>query len=254
MADQTVHLKIKRQDGPDKPSYWQEFAVPYTPGMNILTCLDEISKNPTTIRGETVAPVAWESCCLEEVCGACSMRINGVPQQACSALVEKYKQPITLEPMAKFPIVRDLIIDRQTMFDNLMRVRAWVPIDGTYDLGPGPRQTAADQRWMYVLSRCMTCGCCLDVCPQVNPRSDFIGAAMINQVRLFNHHPTGRMHAKERLEALLGSGGIADCGNAQNCVQVCPKEIPLTQSISEMGRETVFYAVRRFLLKPDVEM
>ena len=254
MADATVHLRIRRQDGPGQPGYWHEFKVPYTPGMNLITCLEEIRKTPLTTAGQKVAPVVWDCSCLEEVCGACSMRVNGRPRQSCSALVEQFSQPITLQPMDKFPIVRDLIVDRQRMFDALRRVKAWVPVDGTYDLGPGPRQSAKDQLWMYVLSRCMTCGCCLDACPQVNPRSSFIGAAIISQVRLFNAHPTGRMHREERLAALLGPGGVTDCGNAQNCAEVCPKEIPLTQSISEMGKQTLSFAVGRFFAKPDVEI
>ena len=80
----------------------------------------------------------------------------------------------------------------------------------------------------------MACGCCLEACPQVNDSSGFIGAAAINQVRLFNLHPSGKMHAKERLETLMGDGGVADCGKAQNCVEVCPKEIPLVDSIADV--------------------
>src|SRR5437899_2768998 len=87
------------------------------------------------------------------------------------------------------------------------------------------------------LSRCISCGNCLEVCPQVNENNAFVGAAIISQVRLFNMHPTGAMHARERLEALMGPGGIADCANAQNCVKACPKEIPLTESIAEMNRQ-----------------
>jgi succinate dehydrogenase / fumarate reductase iron-sulfur subunit len=71
----------------------------------------------------------------------------------------------------------------------------------------------------YVLSTCMTCGCCLEVCPQVSPATDFIGAAAISQVRLFNSHPTGKMNASDRLHGLMGPGGVND-------------------SISEMARET----------------
>ena len=254
MANTTVHLKIQRQDGPGMPSYWQEFKVPYQPGMNIITCLNEIRKNPVTAAGQRVAPVSWECSCLEEVCGSCSMRINGTPQQSCSALVEHFTQPITLQPMAKFEVVRDLIIDRQRMFDALIRIKGWVPIDGTHDLGAGPKQTPQDQTWMYVISRCMTCGCCLEACPQVNPRSEFIGASAIAQARLFNAHPTGKTIAHERMDSLMQPGGIMDCGNAQNCVQVCPKEIPLTQSISDMGKQTIMYGVKRFFAKPDVEM
>jgi len=102
------------------------------------------------------------------------------------------------------------------MFENLKRVHAWIPIDGTYDLGQGPPMAPEIQEKGYPLSRCISCGSCLEVCPQVNSRNDFVGAAIISQVRLFNMHPTGAMHARERLEALMGSGGIADCANAQN--------------------------------------
>ena len=77
--------------------------------------------------------------CLEEVCGACSMVINGRARQSCSAIVDQLEQPIRLEPMSTFPVIRDLQVDRSRMFDNLKRMKAWIPIDGTYDLGPGPR-------------------------------------------------------------------------------------------------------------------
>ncbi|HSD50052.1 MAG TPA: succinate dehydrogenase iron-sulfur subunit, partial [Candidatus Methylomirabilis sp.] len=83
--------------------------------------------------------------------------------------------------------------------------------------------------------------------PQVTPTSAFIGAAAISQVRLFNMHPTGKMHGRERLEALMGEGGLADCGNAQNCVHACPKEIPLTESIAAVGRQSTIYLFRRLL-------
>jgi succinate dehydrogenase / fumarate reductase iron-sulfur subunit len=95
----------------------------------------------------------------------------------------------------------------------------------------------------------MTCGCCLEACPQVNDSSKFIGPAAINQVRLFNLHPSGKMHAASRLETLMGEGGVADCGKAQNCVEVCPKEIPLVDSIAAMGRATTKHMLFGWLLK-----
>jgi succinate dehydrogenase / fumarate reductase, iron-sulfur subunit len=193
--------------------------------------------------------VVWDCSCLEEVCGACTMVVNGRVRQSCTALVDQLAQPITLEPMSKFPLVRDLAVDRQRMFDALKTVRAWVPIDGSHDLGPGPRQAPKNQEWMYTLSTCMTCGCCLEACPQVTPDSAFMGASAINQVRLFNNHPTGAMHKDERLRALMGKGGIQDCGKSQNCVEVCPKSIPLTTSISEMFRETTKQAIRDWVMR-----
>jgi succinate dehydrogenase / fumarate reductase iron-sulfur subunit len=64
---------------------------------------------------------------------------------------------------------------------------------------------------------------------------------------LFNSHPTGKLNAGERLDALMEEGGIQKCGNAQNCVAVCPKKIPLTRSIARAGRATTIRAFQRWL-------
>jgi succinate dehydrogenase / fumarate reductase iron-sulfur subunit len=249
-----VHLRVLRQDSIDKPETrrWEEFKVPYLPQMNVHSALQQIQKDPRTLEGKVVAPVVWDAACLEEVCGSCTMNINGRVRQACSALIEKLApkgEVITIEPMKKFPIVRDLVVDRSRMFEDLKRVKAWIELDGTHELGPGPRESQEQQQERYPLSRCMTCGCCLEACPQYNDSSDFIGAAAINQVRLFNLHPSGAMHKNQRLESVMGEGGVADCGKAQNCVEVCPKEIPLVDSISVVARETTKRLLFGWLLK-----
>lgn len=237
-ADRTIELRVKRQDGPDVPPYWQTFRIPWKPQHNVISALMEVRQHPVTADGQRVPPPAWDASCLEEVCGSCAMVINGRVRMACTALVDQLTQPIMLEPMTKFPVVRDLMVERTRMFEALKRVQGWIPIDGTYDLGPGPRISPNRQQFMYSLDQCITCGCCLEVCPQVHREDGFIGAAAVAQALLFNLHPTGAMNADERLDALMGPGGIADCGNAQNCVQVCPKEIPLTHAIGEIGRQT----------------
>ncbi|WP_226036491.1 succinate dehydrogenase iron-sulfur subunit [Aquibacillus saliphilus] len=246
MAEKTITLVITRQDSPDTSPYEETFEVRYRENMNIISALMETQRNPYNAKGEKTTPVNWESNCLEEVCGACSMIINGTPRQACSTLVDKLEQPIRLEPMATFPVMRDLAVDRSRMFDSLKKVKAWIPIDGTHDLGPGPRMPEKKRQWAYELSKCMTCGVCLEACPNVNDNSDFIGPAALSQVRLFNAHPTGEMNAGERLEALMEDGGISGCGNSQNCVQVCPKGIPLTTSIAAMNRDTNLQSFKNF--------
>lgn len=243
----TITLKIRRRDDPAAETYWEEFEIPYRPNLNVISCLMEIRKRPVNAKGEKTTPVVWDDSCLEEVCGSCTMVINGRVRQACSTLIDGLSQPVLLEPMKKFPGIRDLRVDRGVMFENLKRVRAWIPIDGTHDLGPGPRMNPSEQQIAYELSRCMTCGCCLEACPQFNGRSGFIGAAAISQVRLFNGHPTGKMNAGERLDALMGEGGLEDCGNAQVCVEVCPKNIPLTTSIASMQREATKRTIKKLL-------
>ncbi|MFL5400704.1 MAG: succinate dehydrogenase iron-sulfur subunit [Myxococcales bacterium] len=250
MANEIL-IRIERRDGPGAPARWEEFKVPNRPNANVISVLMEIQRNPVTTDGKRTTPPAWDAACLEEVCGSCTMVINGKVRQACSALIDRLQQPITLTAMKKFPLVRDLAVDRSKMFEALKRVRGWIPIDGTYDLGPGPRQAPEDQEINYVLSTCMTCGCCLEVCPQVGQDTRFIGAAAISQVRLFNNHPTGRMHADERLRGLMELGGVGDCGKAGNCAEACPKGIPLTSSIAEMARATTKQAFKDWFLRDE---
>ncbi|EZU91297.1 TPA: succinate dehydrogenase iron-sulfur subunit [Staphylococcus aureus] len=246
LKQKTVKLIIKRQDTSDSKPYEETFEIPYRENLNVIACLMEIRRNPVNIKGEKTTPVVWDMNCLEEVCGACSMVINGRARQSCSAIVDQLEQPIRLEPMNTFPVIRDLQVDRSRMFDNLKRMKAWIPIDGTYDLGPGPRMPEKKRQTAYELSKCMTCGVCLEVCPNVTENNKFVGAQAISQVRLFNLHPTGSMTKDERLNALMGTGGLQQCGNSQNCVNACPKGIPLTTSIAAMNRETTFHMFKSF--------
>jgi succinate dehydrogenase / fumarate reductase iron-sulfur subunit len=248
MADQEIHFRIKRQDGPTGASYWEEFTMPYSPGHNVVSALMYLREHPINARGQRVRPVVWDSNCMEQVCGACSMLVNGVPRQACAALIDTLEQPIVLEPFTKFPVVRDLVTDRQKMFDALRKVKAWVPMDGSWDIHRhAPLISPGEQSIRYLFSRCMTCGCCMEACPQYHDDSAFIGPAPLGQVFLHNSHPTGGFFKADRLHALMGPGGIADCGNAQNCVKVCPKDIPLTQAIGDLGRQTTKQWLRDLL-------
>jgi succinate dehydrogenase / fumarate reductase iron-sulfur subunit len=251
MADKTIRFVIKRQLTPQSAPHWEEFDLQWRPGMNVIIGLRDIAENPVDRFGKTTTPVAYDSNCLEEVCGSCAMRINGRAAMACSALVDKLEHPIRLEPLSRFPVVRDLIVDRSVLFENLKLVKAWVPLDGTYDLGPGQRIDSNTQEKMYPLSRCISCCLCLEVCPQVTENTRFVGAAIINQVRLFNEHPTGKTLKDERLHAMMGDGGIHECAYAQNCVQICPKNIPLTTSISIVYGQTMKQTFKDLFQTPE---
>jgi succinate dehydrogenase / fumarate reductase iron-sulfur subunit len=245
-----IKVAIKRQDDPHSASRWERFELEHESGMNMTTALQRIAANPNTTEGKSSTPVAYDACCLEEVCGACTMVVNGKVRQACTALVDRLLEDkpdeITLEPMTKFPVVRDLVVDRKRMFEALKQVRAWAPVDGYSDRGPGPKIAPQEQEEAYPLTTCMSCGCCLEACPQYLQGGDFIGPAAISQAVLFNEHPTGQFESDPRMAALTGLGGIADCGNAQNCVKVCPKNIPLTRSIAKAGRMATVHTIKKF--------
>ncbi len=266
-------VRIERQDHPSQPPYWQSFEFEYAPGLNITSVLQQISANPTTTEGRSVSPVAYDSGCLEEVCGACTMLINGRVRQACSALVEQLLKDnptgIELRPMSKFPVVRDLRVDRRRLFRSLEKLECWVPVDGYYEMGSGPKQSAEQQEHSYPLSQCISCGCCLEACPQytkvIVERQDnesddvyrnrhdteldrhFVGAAAMSQAVLMNSIPNGQALVNRRIEAMIAEGGIQNCGKAGNCQAVCPKNIPLMQSWGRANRAATLYVIKRFL-------
>ncbi len=268
----SFEVRVMRQDAPGEPSYWERHRVTYEPNLNVISVLQKIATLATTSEGKSTTPVAWDCNCLEEVCGSCTMVINGRVRQSCSALVDRLldENPtgFELRPMSKFPVMRDLVVDRGRMFRTLERVKAWIPVDGYGDRGAGPRESQASQEMRYPVSECMTCGCCLEACPQYgkvevtkhfdetdeefearkNEAYDeaFVGANAIAQAMLFNAHPTGEMNANERLDALKAPGGLQVCGNAQNCVAVCPKSIPLTREIARAGRQLTWYMFKRW--------
>ena len=79
MSNDLIGIRVRRQDRPDGTPYWQEFRVHRKPGLNINSVLLAIRERPVTSDGSATDPVAWEVNCMEEVCGACAMLINGLP-------------------------------------------------------------------------------------------------------------------------------------------------------------------------------
>jgi succinate dehydrogenase / fumarate reductase iron-sulfur subunit len=268
-----IEVRILRQNAPQASSYWERHRVRYEGDMNVISVLQKIAAQSKTSDGKEVAPVAWDCNCLEEVCGACTMVVNGRTRQACTALVDRLLDDngaeIELQPMTKFPVVRDLVVERRRLFRALEKTKTWVTVDTYEPMGPGPKMSQTEQENNYPLSQCMSCGCCLEACPQYTKielvqhdgesdedfearkneafDQEFVGAHAISQVMLFGSHPTGVNANNERLDALMAPGGIQNCGNAQNCVAVCPKEIPLTTSIAKAGRATTIRSVKKFL-------
>lgn len=243
-------LRIYR--GNPSNQYWEDFPMQTVAGENVISCLMRLRKNPVNAKGEKVAPIVWEDGCLEEVCGSCSMLIDSKPRQACSALISTLlkgkKEPvITLAPLSKFPLVRDLIVERQQMFDNLKKMQAWIEVDEYQDPKKIDPLDPRVEEVRYALSNCMTCGCCTEACPQMGPRSSFIGPAAIAQAWLFDLHPVGAFEAASRRRALMDDTGIASCGNAQNCARVCPKHLPLTDAIGSMAAEVTNQAIKDWL-------
>ncbi len=245
----TFTLQILR--GTPSNQYLEEFELELAPLMNVITALMEIQKRPVNKKGETTTPVVWEQACLEEVCGSCSMLINGVPRQSCTAMVQQILEEsgtdtIYLSPFDCYPLIRDLVVDRSRIFEDLKTISGYSEVDGSRSKDYGAKILPKTQEVMYEISTCMSCGCCLQACPNYTKNTKFVGAAIVAQTRLFNLHPNGQSNKERRLNRLMQEGGLHECSKAQNCVQVCPKKIDLVESIAEMSDQVTGHAIKEF--------
>ena len=246
----TIHVEVLRQSTPDATARTEKVRHPLSPQHEHHLRAGRDRAQPHHRRRRAHHPHHLRLQLPGRDLRSCAMLINGRARMACSTLVdtllkEHPGQPIRLAPLSKFPVVRDLAVDRAVLFENLKVVKAWVPIDGTYDLGPGPRQSSPDRR------RPATRSPTASPAPSAWRSAPNSARAPTSSARppsprpsLFNINPTGSVLKADRLRALAGDGGIQECGFAQNCVEACPKQLPLTESISITGREAMLQQLK----------
>ncbi|MDR2782901.1 MAG: hypothetical protein LBB48_03520 [Treponema sp.] len=214
-------IQVKRQESPNSPPYLQSFIVEDDGEAAIAAVLEELNSRTPLVDadGKTAEPIFWECSCLQRKCGACAMRINGAPKLACSQFLRDFpKRRITLEPLAKFPIVSDLIVDRSVLFKHCKEAGLWLEDKASL---PERRHEA-----LYQSARCLMCGCCLEVCPNFVCGEDFCGAALsVNAYRIFEQSGHGE-HRKE-MAAEYRKRYWNGCSQSLSCHEVCPVKLPV---------------------------
>ena len=240
-------LKIKRQDDPEDLPYWELFEVELLPAMTVSQALGAIALNPVTAEGNPTTPVLWDCSCNEGICGSCTMLINGKARLACKVDVDEFDGPIKIEPLSKFPIIRDLRVDRGPMLEALKSHECWVALDDLEPAGVVPLADPERQARLSAYMDCTLCGACSEACPQVNARSSFCGAFLFAHAARLNEHPIGAFGAPARLMSLSGRGGVGDCGRSENCDMVCPRGIRLAEAGSKLGWAATWHSLKSFL-------
>ena len=155
------------------------------------------------------------------------MVINGVPALACSVFADEVKaEQLVLEPLSKFPVVADLIVDRSIIYENLNKVQAYLTQPSVYD----DRQHAQQ----YSVAKCLKCGLCLEVCPNYRPESEFFGAVLANESYLIASSTKDKnAPIIKEYKTHFGAG----CSKALSCQSVCPMKIETLTSIMRMNRK-----------------
>jgi succinate dehydrogenase / fumarate reductase iron-sulfur subunit len=250
-APRTVRLRVLRQDSAKEPGTrrWEEFRVAVGDATTVTDALMDVERHPVTTDGRETVPVAWETGCLEGICGACTVLVNGVPRPACTtrlALLPTKPGFVTVAPLEKFPLVRDLVVDRSRMARDLGLVRAFLEPEERAGSEPASRGGGREMALASALGRCTSCAACLEACPEYGT-TEFVGAAVLGEVLRRNAQGGGAPFEARRLEAVMTARGIAGCGKAENCVEVCPAGIPLADALQTLARKATRHLLTEWL-------
>lgn len=230
-----IQLDVTRRTGPDAEPYVQSIVYEADDANeSVASALAAINADASyrDVDGRPVGTIAWEHSCLQKKCGACAMVIDGRPALACGTRLRDHrgKGPMTLEPLSKFPIIADLQVDRSVMFDNLRTFGMWEDEAAQQD----------ERRFLtaYEASRCLQCGCCLEVCPNFAPTEEFFGAAgFVPASRLLSTLPR---EGRARVRRAYLEHEYAGCGKSLACMDVCPAEIDIEHLLVRSAAATLF--------------
>ncbi len=217
-----LQIEIERRMSPEHKPY--TLTLKYeteNKSETVAAMLQSINSNSRRqdAEGKSFEPVRWECSCLQKKCGACAMVINGRPMLACDAkLLEAAKRGrIAIGPLKKFPPVADLIVDRGPMLAALSEAKLWLTEQGLVK--------AENTDLAFEASRCLQCGCCLEVCPNFYAGGSFMGmaAAMPGSRLLLAAGETD----KAALAAEYKKHVYGGCGKSLACRSICPAGIDI---------------------------
>ena len=230
----TITLEILRRARGESTSHWQTFSYDLVTGnetvASVLTALNAREPLMDT-EGKEARPIVWECSCLQKKCGACAVVVQGKPCLACDAKLALIKGDVVrVEPLRKFPVICDLMVDRSILFENLKTLKLWLSNDAS--LPDNLRPLA------YEASECLQCGCCLEVCPNFNVENGFAGmAGMVPLARLLVESGSAE---RGRLAESYRDSIHGGCGKSLACRDICPAGIDIAHLMSRSNAAAVW--------------
>ncbi len=220
-SSKSITLKISRYNPEhDNSSVVMEFIVPYEKWTTVLDVILDVKKHFDH-------SVAVRYSCRQASCGSCGMMINGKPKLACfTKISELNSNIITVEPMSNFPIIRDLAVKFERLFDTHHKIKPYLIRDDV-ELESNTKEflQSPEEIEQYIqFANCIKCGLCNSACPTMATDSSFVGPQALAQA--YRYVADSRDKGKDsRLKIIDESHGIWRCHFAGSCSQVCPKGV-----------------------------
>ncbi len=219
----------------------QEFEIPVEPDWKVLDALNYIKDHvdPTLSH-------RWS--CRMAVCGSCGMNVNGEPKLTCKVSLADYGDRLEVQPLANFPVIRDLVVDVEGFMEKFKKVKPWIVEAKEAAVTEGTnRQSHAELMDFKQLSMCINCMLCYAACPVVANEPDFLGPAAIALGHRYNQDTRDHGSA-ERNEVFRDDGGVFSCSYANECAEVCPKGVDPSGAIQQAKLNNVLDWAKGFVV------
>ena len=227
-SDATIALDVfrYRPEQEDEPEM-QRYEVPYQKDWVVLDALNYI-------KDEIDGTLSFRWSCRMGVCGSCGMMVNGEPTLTCAAFLRNYyPNPIRVEPLNYFPVIRDLVINMEDFLQKLDDVKAWLVPKEEKPVSEGEYlQTPAQLAQYKQFSMCINCMLCYAACPIYGQHPNFVGPAAIALAQRYNNDSRDDGNA-EREEVIFSHEGIWECTFVGECTKVCPKNVDPAGAIQQ---------------------
>jgi succinate dehydrogenase / fumarate reductase iron-sulfur subunit len=220
-SSKSITLRISRYNPKyDDTSGFMEFNVSYEKWTTVLDAILEVKQYFDH-------SVAVRYSCRQASCGSCGMMINGKPKLACfTKISELNSNIITVEPMSNFPIIRDLAVKFERLFDSHHKIKPYIIRDDVEVESDAKEflQSPEEVEQYIQFANCIKCGLCNAACPTMATDSSFVGPQALAQA--YRYVADSRDKGKDsRLKIIDESHGIWRCHFAGSCSQVCPKGV-----------------------------
>ena len=243
MPKTTIELEILRYhpENGQEPSF-QTYEIEYREDWVVLDALNYI-------KDHVDGTLSYRWSCRMGVCGSCGMMINGVPQLSCAAFLKDYwPDPVRVEPLANFPIERDLVIVMDDFIENLNKVKPWIIREDEQPLSEGEYlQSPAELELYKQFSMCINCMLCYAACPVYANEPSFLGPAAIALGQRYNldSRDQGR---QQRQDVLSTEEGIWACTYVGPCTTVCPQNVDPAGAIQQAKLATAIEWAKGILM------
>lgn len=228
VVTRTITIECLRYDPEhDSVPRLQAWQVPFTDDMSVLQGLQYI-------KDHLDGSLSFRWSCRMAICGSCGHMVNGVPQLSCHTFLRDYHpNTVRVEPLAHFPIVRDLVVDQSDFLNKLESVKPYLVPAEPRTLAEGVhRQTPAQMAKFYSYSQCINCMLCYSACPQYGLDNTFTGPAALALAHRYNADSRD-VGWSARSEVINAEEGVWACTLVGYCSVVCPKAVDPAHAINQ---------------------